>query len=281
VTCHMGRRRFLARAGLFAVGGVAGAGAGIAAQPAVTAEGPTARAATSAGPGLYAAAVTFRTAPSTRIVALTIDDGPTPGWTPQVLAILRRHGAKATFFRVGERAQAAPDLVTQTADAGHEQGNHTWAHDDLTQHGEAFDRGTLERAHELLANLTGLAPTLCRPPYGRIDSIGLAVCAGLHYGVTLWSDHVTGSNPRGDVDTILRQPLPGSIILAHDGGSEPNARLMTQLDRLVASLTDTGYRFVTVSELLAASALRTHRPSALTEPFPAGWPPAGRSSGRP
>jgi peptidoglycan-N-acetylglucosamine deacetylase len=281
VTCHMGRRRFLARGGLFAVGGVAGAGAGIAAQPAVTAEGPTARTATPTGPGLYAAAVTFRTEPATRIVALTIDDGPTPEWTPQVLAILRRHGAKATFFRVGERAQAAPDLVTQTADAGHEQGNHTWAHDDLTQHGEAFDRGTLERAHELLANLTGLAPTSCRPPYGRIDSIGLAVCAGLHYGVTLWSDHVTGSNPRGDVDTILRQPLPGSIILAHDGGSEPNARLMTQLDRLVASLTDTGYRFVTVSELLAASALRRHRPSSLTEPSPAGWPPAGRSSGRP
>ncbi|HEY1005305.1 MAG TPA: polysaccharide deacetylase family protein [Streptosporangiaceae bacterium] len=250
----MDRRRFLAGVGLFAVGGAVGAGAGFAAEPATTAEGPTARTATLAGPGAYAAAVTFRTAPSARLVALSIDDGPTREWTPQVLEILRRHGAKATFFRVGERAQAAPDLVAQTADAGHEQGNHTWAHDDLTQHEETFDLGTLERTREVLEKLTGQATTLCRPPYGRIDSVGLAACAALNYGVTLWSHHVTGSNAQGDVDTILRQASPGSIILAHDGGSEPDAGLMTQLDRLVASMTDTGYRFVTVSELLAASA---------------------------
>jgi peptidoglycan/xylan/chitin deacetylase (PgdA/CDA1 family) len=93
---------------------------------------------------------------------------------------------------------------------------------------------------------------LCRPPYGRIDSVGLAVCAALRYEVTLWSQHVTGSNPHGDVDTILRQGSPGSIVLAHDGGPEPNGSLLTQLDRLVASMTDSGYSFVTVSELLAA-----------------------------
>jgi peptidoglycan/xylan/chitin deacetylase (PgdA/CDA1 family) len=254
VTFHVDRRRFLAGAGLFAAGGAAGAGAGVAAGNGVMAEGPTARTATLAGPGPYAATVTFRAAPSARLVALTIDDGPTREWTPQVLKILRRHGAKATFFRVGVRARAAPDLVMQTADAGHEQGNHTWAHDDLTQHDAAFDRDTLDRTQELLAKLTGRAPTLCRPPYGRIDSVGLAVCAGLHHGVTLWSNHVTGSNAQGDVDAILRQPSPGSIVLAHDGGSEPNASLMKQLDRLTASMTDAGYRFVTVSELLAASA---------------------------
>jgi peptidoglycan/xylan/chitin deacetylase (PgdA/CDA1 family) len=198
--------------------------------------------------------VTFRTASSARIVALTLDDGPTREWTPQVLAILRRYGAKATFFRVGERALAAADLVMRTAEAGHEQGNHTWAHDDLTQHDEAFDLRTLERTHEVLTKLAGRPPTLCRPPYGRIDSVGLAACASLRYGVTLWSHHVTGSNSRGDVDAILRRALPGSIVLAHDGGSEPNATLMEQLDRLVASMTDTGYRFVTVSELLATPA---------------------------
>jgi len=250
----MDRRRFLAGTGLFTLGGAAGAGAGIEVWQAATAEGPTARTATPTGTGAYVAPVTFRAAPPTRIVALTIDDGPTREWTPQILTILRRHDAKATFFRVGERALADPDLVVQTAEAGHEQGNHTWAHDDLTQHDEAFDIGTLERTHELLAKLTGRPPTLCRPPYGRIDSVGLAACAGLHYAVTLWSHHVTGSHPRGGVNIILRRPSPGSIVLAHDGGSEPNAGLMKQLDRLVASMTDTGYRFVTVSELLATSA---------------------------
>ena len=254
MTGPMDRRRFLTGISLYTVGGAAAVGAGIAARHVTASEGPTARTATPAGPGKYAAPVTFRVAPSARIVALTIDDGPTPQWTPRVLTILRRYGARATFFRVGERAQGAADLVVRTAEEGHEQGNHTWAHDDLTQHDEVFDLRTLERTHELLAELTGRPPTLCRPPYGRIDSVGLAACARLHYTVTLWSHHVTGSNPRGGVDVILRRASPGSIVLMHDGGPEPNASLMKQLDRMVASMTDTGYRFVTVSELLATAA---------------------------
>lgn len=247
----MDRRRFLAGVGLFTAGGAAGGI--VSAEPGFAAEGPTARTAAPSGPGAYAATVVFRAAPSARLVALTFDDGPTREWTPQVLAMLQRHGAKATFFRVGQRAQAAPDLVRQTADAGHEQANHTWAHEDLTGHDEAFDRRTLERTHELLTKLTGRPPTLCRPPWGRIDSVGLAACASLHYDVALWSHHVTGSNPEGGVNVILREGTPGSIVLAHDGGSEPDASLMTQLDRLVRSMTETGYTFVTVSELLAAA----------------------------
>jgi peptidoglycan/xylan/chitin deacetylase (PgdA/CDA1 family) len=250
----MDRRSFLARAGLLTAGGAAGVGAGLAAEQLLTQEGPTARTARPAGPARYVATATFRTELSAKLIALTIDDGPTREWTPQVLKILRRRDTKATFFRVGKRAQAAPDLVMQTADAGHEQGNHTWAHDDLTRHDETFDRDSLERTQELLARLTGQAPTLCRPPYGRIDSVGLAVCAGLHYGVTLWSHSITGVNARVDVDEALEQASPGSILLLHDGGSEPNATLMKQLDRLTGSMTDAGYTFVTVSELLAASA---------------------------
>jgi peptidoglycan-N-acetylglucosamine deacetylase len=250
----MDRRRFLARAGLVTAGSVAGVGAGLGTEQLLTQEGPTARTALPAGPARYMATATFRTELSTKLVALTIDDGPTGEWTPQVLKILRRRDAKATFFRVGKRAQALPDLVKQTADAGHEQGNHTWAHDDLTRHDETFDRGSLERTAELLAKLTGQAPTLCRPPYGRIDSVGLAVCAGLHYGVTLWSQRITGVNAKVDVDEALAQASPGSIVLLHDGGPEPNATLIKQLDRLTGSMTDAGYRFVTVSELMAASA---------------------------
>jgi peptidoglycan-N-acetylglucosamine deacetylase len=250
----MDRRRFLARAGMVTAGGVAGVGAGLGAEQFLAQEGPTARTARPAGAARYMATATFRTELSAKLIALTIDDGPTREWTPQVLRILRRRDTKATFFRVGKRAQAEPDLVKQTADAGHEQGNHTWAHDDLTRHDETFDRRSLERTQEVLAKLTGQAPALCRPPWGRIDSVGLAVCAGLHYGVTLWSHSITGSNAKVDVDEALKQSSPGSILLLHDGGSEPNATLLKQLDRLTGSMTDAGYRFVTVSELLAASA---------------------------
>ena len=138
--------------------------------------------------------MTFRTAPAERYMALTIDDGPTRRWTPQVHRLLAQHGAKATFFVVGERAKTDPRAVQQAADAGHELGNHTWAHKDLTQHDEASDRESLERTHELLTRLTGRAPTLCRPPYGRIDSVGLNVCTSLDYDVLLWSVGVTGVN---------------------------------------------------------------------------------------
>ena len=237
---------------LLAIGGAAGASAGFEAEPAIATEGPTARTATPKGTAAHAATVTFRTAPADRYMALTIDDGPTREWTPQVHRLLARHNAKATFFVVGRRAQADPRAIQQAADAGHELGNHTWAHKDLTQHDEAFERESLKQTHELLIKLTGRAPTLCRPPYGRIDSVGLAVCTALAYNVLLWSAHITGSNARYDTTKVLSDVSPGSIILAHDGGPEPNQTLMQQLDRLVGGLKDAGYQLVTASELLAA-----------------------------
>lgn len=249
----MNRRGFLGSIGLLTAGGAAGAAAGFTAEPSIATESPTARTATPTGRAAYSARVVFRTAPAARLVALTIDDGPTKEWTPQVHRTLQRHGAKATFFLVGERAKADPGAVQQAADAGHELANHTWAHSDLTHHDEGFDRASLERTHELLVKLTGRVPTLCRPPYGRIDSVGLAVCASMHYEVMLWSMGVTGSNARYNVDEVLQRASPGTIVLAHDGGPQPNATLMQQLDRLVGSMKDDGYQFVTVGELLAAA----------------------------
>ncbi len=89
----------------------------------------------------------------------------------------------------------------------------------------------------------------------------------LRYGVLLWSDHITGSNSRNDVNRVLRDVSPGSVVLAHDGGPEPNPTLMRQLDRLVGSLKDaTGYQFLTASELLAVP--------DRTPLIRSGWPPA-------
>jgi peptidoglycan/xylan/chitin deacetylase (PgdA/CDA1 family) len=77
------------------------------------------------------------------------------------------------------------------------------------------------------------------------------VCASLRYELMLWSYRVTGSNARADIDETPRRGLPASIVLAQDGGPQPNPTFMQQLDRLVGTMTDAGYRFVTVSELLA------------------------------
>ena len=85
----MDRRRFLARVGLLTAGGVAGAGTGFAAGQIPAEEGPVARTACPAGSASYVATATFRAKVSARLIALTIDDGPTREWTPQVLKILR------------------------------------------------------------------------------------------------------------------------------------------------------------------------------------------------
>lgn len=248
---RISRRRLLTRTGLL-VGGAASFAGGVFAEPSLATESATARTARPVGPGRFTAPVIFRTAPSSKLVALTIDDGPTSQWTPVLLNILQKRDIRATFFRIGQHAAALPDLVRRTADEGHEQGNHTWAHDDLTQHDEVFDQQSVERTHDLLTRLLPAPPTLLRPPYGRIDSVGLAVCARLHYSVVLWSAHVTGNNAANDVNATLWQSSPGTIVLAHDGGSEPNQTLYQQLDRMIGTMTDDGYRFVTMTNLLAA-----------------------------
>jgi peptidoglycan/xylan/chitin deacetylase (PgdA/CDA1 family) len=249
----MERRNFLTGLGLVTAGAVVGAGVGFVSEPALATESPTARTSRPADQKTaFQAQVTFRTAPSAKLVALTIDDGPTSEWTPQVLAVLTRHDALATFFVVGKRAQGAPASIAAAVDAGHEIGNHTWTHTDLTHLDESAVHDELERTHAFVVGLTGHGPTVCRPPYGRIDSVGLGVCAALGYQVALWSDHITGSNAIGDVDTTLREASAGSIVLAHDGGPEPNATLMSQLDRLVGSMKDDGYTFTTISGLLTA-----------------------------
>jgi peptidoglycan/xylan/chitin deacetylase (PgdA/CDA1 family) len=247
------RRSFLAGLGFVSAGTVVGAAAGFSAEPALATESPTARTARPGGQtAAFTSTVTFRTAPSAKLLALTIDDGPTALWTPKMLAVLARHDVRATFFLVGKRLSADPDPTRAAASAGHEFGNHTWEHADLTRRGAASVHESLQRNHELIMSVTGAEPTLCRPPYGRIDSVGLAVCAALGYDVALWSDHITGSNPGGDVTTTLHQASAGSIVLAHDGGPEPNEKLVSQLDRLIGGLKDAGFTFATVSQLLAA-----------------------------
>jgi peptidoglycan/xylan/chitin deacetylase (PgdA/CDA1 family) len=247
------RRNFLAGLGLVTAGTVVGVATGVAAEPAFASEGPMARTSRPGGEtAAFASTVTFRTSPAAKLIALTIDDGPTAEWTPKMLAVLARRDVRATFFLVGERLSAEPGPTRLAAAAGHEFGNHTWQHADLTRHGSDYVQDSLHRNHELITDITGTEPTFCRPPYGRIDSVGLGVCAALGYDVALWSDHITGSNPGGDVTTTLREASAGSIVLAHDGGSEPNDKLVSQLDRLIGGLKDDGFTFATVGELLAA-----------------------------
>lgn len=99
-------------------------------------------------------------------LALTFDDGPNPTVTPQLLDLLARHNAKATFFLVGKYVRDSPSLVKEMAQCGHLLGNHTDTHPNLIFCGSQKTRNELLRCSEPLAEITGEKPRWFRPPFG-------------------------------------------------------------------------------------------------------------------
>lgn len=196
--------------------------------------------------------VFWRLQTTDKLVALTFDDGPDPRWTPMALAALADHGARATFFQMGKAVLAEPALAREVHAAGHEVASHTAEHKDITdlEYDQIWDNLTL--THDAIAEATGTAPTLLRPPYGRIDSLGLFAAAELGYRVAMWSHHLPTSGAEAKVDLDVATASPGMIILCHDGRGTPDESLFVAVRRLLAELTDDGYSFVTVSELADA-----------------------------
>lgn len=192
---------------------------------------------------------------SARLMALTFDDGPDPASTPAVLDMLARHGMKATFFLVGERAARHPELVARIAAEGHEIGNHSWDHPALPMLSSDAVREQIRRARAALAP-HGAA--LMRPPYGAQTLRTLWLVRRLGYRVVTWS--INGGDWRADdAETLARRLLagaaPGAIALLHDtlySFEEERFRdrgpTTVALGILARELPD--YRFVTVSELL-------------------------------
>ena len=188
-----------------------------------------------------------------KMVALTFDDGPWPGSTDQVLTILEHYNIPATFFWVGQQLQRFPDLAKRIADAGHALGNHSWSHPT-----HKMSPGTVvqeyERTQRLINAMTGRDPQLFRPPGGYLNT-GLSDYAQQRgAAVMMWSadsqDYML-SAPRL-THNVLSQTRPGGIILMHDGGGDRSATVQS-LPRIISTLQQQGYHFVTVPELLQRS----------------------------
>jgi len=184
-------------------------------------------------------------------IAMTFDDGPSAQLTPKLLDILKERGIKATFFLVGKNVVEYPDIVRRMAEEGHEVGNHSWSHPALTKLGAEGFRKQIESTNDAIAKVTGKRPVLMRPPYGATSATlnkRLAEDYGLK--VILWSVDPLDWKYRNSnrvYNTIVQNTQPGAIILAHDIHATTVAAMPETLDTLLGK----GYKFVTVSELIA------------------------------
>lgn len=207
-----------------------------------------------------------------RIVALTFDDGPTEA-TPQALAILDHYGVKATFFQLGRHIRANPHIAREVVARGHAVGNHTFSHPHLSKLSPLQVRQELQQCQQALHEATGLRPVIMRPPYGSQRPNTVLTARLLGHVTVHWS--VAGDDWQGDsadviAARVLDQCQPGSIIVLHDGWL-PNEDMpwsteqqnafadrtptLEALKLIIEALQGQGYRFVTIPEMLATSAV--------------------------
>jgi peptidoglycan-N-acetylglucosamine deacetylase len=193
---------------------------------------------------------------SEALLALTFDDGPDPVFTPQLLNILKKYNARATFFMVGENAERHPELVRRIAEEGHTIGNHSWDHPSFP-----LIRGR-ERRAQIRACQRAISPfgkRLFRPPYGNQNLMSRLDALTLGYKVITWNlIAVDWLDHTGDMmaKRIIEKIQNGSIILFHDSlyhmVEEQYADRGRTLDAVELLLTTLGggFRFVSLSELL-------------------------------
>lgn len=155
-----------------------------------------------------------------RGVALTFDDGPHPEGTPAVLEALARHGARATFFLVGEQVERWPGLAAEIVAAGHRVGVHCQRHRNLLRLGPKEVREDLERATAVIAAGTGTAPRLYRPPYGILNGAALRHSRRSGWAPLLWTRYAADWRRRATAGSIVRRLTEGlrsgEVLLLHD-----------------------------------------------------------------
>ncbi|MFL6055792.1 MAG: bifunctional polysaccharide deacetylase/glycosyltransferase family 2 protein [Actinoallomurus sp.] len=192
-------------------------------------------------------------------IALTFDDGPDPRWTPQILDVLRRHGAHATFFVIGAHVADHPEIVDRAVREGNEIGSHTYTHIDMASSSPSRIRFELGLTQRALAGAAGIHTRLMRMPYSSVPG-GLSApeyqaareAGGQGYVVAL-TDHDTEDWRRPGVAKILEAATPrkgaGAVVMMHDSGGD-RSQTVQALDTLLTRLSAQGYRFTTLSEAM-------------------------------
>lgn len=185
-------------------------------------------------------------------IALTFDDGPSPYYTPQVLAILQQYGVKATFFCIGRQVASYPDLVRQEYNDGNLVGNHTWSHPNLALLSSSDILTQINLTADAIQLATGVRPTFFRPPYGVVNTKVLEKANLLGLTTIIWNDEARDWSLPGTgviISRILNLAGDGAIILMHDGGGD-RSQTIAALPTIIQTLRLRGFRFVTLQQML-------------------------------
>ncbi len=184
-----------------------------------------------------------------RKIALTFDDGPRPLATRRLQQILKRFGARGTFFVVGQVAASNPEVVRSLVKGGHEIANHTWSHSDLKKMSPASLSDELEGTRLLIEELTGRNSYLFRTPGSTEKFIRLHFTVPPKYTLILWDVHSLdheGLSPLEIAQRVELMAKDGDIILMHNG----KQNTAQALEILIPSLRSRGFEFTTLSEIL-------------------------------
>ncbi len=193
---------------------------------------------------------------SAPVVALTFDDGPTPQGTDRILSILSQSGVRATFFLTGAELERNPEAGRQILAAGHEVGNHSYSHRRMVLRSPAFIRQEVEHTDSLIRDLGYTGPIAFRPPYGKRLFLLPRYLHQQQRPTLLWdiepeSDPGIAGSAERIAEDVLKRVQPGSIILLHVMYPS-RAESLRAVPMIIEGLQEQGFRFVTVSELLAA-----------------------------
>jgi peptidoglycan/xylan/chitin deacetylase (PgdA/CDA1 family) len=186
-----------------------------------------------------------------KFVAITYDDGPHPDRTPRLLDLLAARNIRATFYVVGTNAQKYPHILRRMINEGHEIGNHTVNHPNLTTLATEQVIAEVAGCRDAVVAGATLPTASIRPPYGAVDpSLRELFMSEFGYPTVLWDvdprDWDTSVSDAQVISTILTQADHGEIILCHDIHERTIGVMPAVLDGLLAQ----GFSFVTVSELL-------------------------------
>jgi len=200
---------------------------------------------------VLAGEVTCRVETREPIVALSLDDGPTPEGTLAALAALERGGARATFFLIGRQVERNPDEVRRILAAGHEAANHSWSHKWMIGRSSAWYDEEIARTAAALQRLGARGPLLFRPPFGKkLFGLPLAAARQRHRMVMWDVAEPDTQDPRAYAAYVVQRARPGSIILMHVM-YRSNRVAREALPLVLDGLRRKGLRVVTVGELLA------------------------------